>query len=240
VQRPPALLSSKSKAKSPGPNRRGHQRRRPLQWLCLEGGRKEVRRIPLGAPPRVLSIKRPRRRKKSVRGCLQGGGAARLLPAGAPWGQGSESGHLRIRGTSRADSRRSGVGLAPGPQAPPVPAAALVLYIKVFFFRLDADVARETCDTFPTHCTNKLVHWYRRGAGSAPFSTGAAGIRAPSPVLAAPYNVSSASVKSNSNTWRLTRCLFLESSRSATWRAGRRSCRTPDVDLTASPFGLSQ
>jgi hypothetical protein len=32
-------------------------------------------------------------------------------------------------GTARADSRRSGVGLAPRPQALPVPAAALVLYI---------------------------------------------------------------------------------------------------------------
>jgi hypothetical protein len=32
-------------------------------------------------------------------------------------------------GTSRAGSRRSGVGLAPGPQALPMPAAALVLYI---------------------------------------------------------------------------------------------------------------
>jgi hypothetical protein len=36
---------------------------------------------------------------------------------------------LRVRGTSRADSRRSGVGLAPGPQALPMPAAALILYI---------------------------------------------------------------------------------------------------------------
>jgi hypothetical protein len=33
-------------------------------------------------------------------------------------------------GTSRADSRRSGVGLAPGPQALPMPATALILYIK--------------------------------------------------------------------------------------------------------------
>jgi hypothetical protein len=33
------------------------------------------------------------------------------------------------RATARADSRRSGVGLAPGPQALPMPAAALVLYI---------------------------------------------------------------------------------------------------------------
>ena len=34
--------------------------------------------------------------------------------------------YLRARGTSRADSRRSGAGLAPGPQALPMPAAALV------------------------------------------------------------------------------------------------------------------
>jgi hypothetical protein len=32
-------------------------------------------------------------------------------------------------GTSRADSLRSGVGLAPGPQALPMPATALILYI---------------------------------------------------------------------------------------------------------------
>ena len=32
-------------------------------------------------------------------------------------------------GTARADSRRSGVGLAPRPQALPMPAAALILYI---------------------------------------------------------------------------------------------------------------
>jgi hypothetical protein len=31
-------------------------------------------------------------------------------------------------GTARADPRRSGVGLAPRPQALPIPAAALVLY----------------------------------------------------------------------------------------------------------------
>jgi hypothetical protein len=31
-------------------------------------------------------------------------------------------------GTARADSRRSGVGLAPRPQALPLPAAALILY----------------------------------------------------------------------------------------------------------------
>jgi hypothetical protein len=38
--------------------------------------------------------------------------------------------YLRIRGTSRADSRRSaGVGLAPGPQALPMSAAALIPYI---------------------------------------------------------------------------------------------------------------
>ena len=37
--------------------------------------------------------------------------------------------YLRARGTARADSRRSGVGLAPRPQALPMPAAALVLYI---------------------------------------------------------------------------------------------------------------
>jgi hypothetical protein len=33
--------------------------------------------------------------------------------------------YLRVRGTARADSRRSGVGLAPRPQALPMPAAAL-------------------------------------------------------------------------------------------------------------------
>jgi hypothetical protein len=33
-------------------------------------------------------------------------------------------------GTARADSRRSGVGLAPRPQALPMPAAALILYIR--------------------------------------------------------------------------------------------------------------
>jgi hypothetical protein len=32
-------------------------------------------------------------------------------------------------GASRADSRRSGAGLAPGPQALPMTAAALILYI---------------------------------------------------------------------------------------------------------------
>jgi hypothetical protein len=37
--------------------------------------------------------------------------------------------YLRVRGTARADSRRSGVGLAPGPQALPMPAAALVLAV---------------------------------------------------------------------------------------------------------------
>jgi hypothetical protein len=35
-------------------------------------------------------------------------------------------------GTARADSRRSGVGLAPRPQALPMPAAALVLYIYMY------------------------------------------------------------------------------------------------------------
>jgi hypothetical protein len=34
-------------------------------------------------------------------------------------------------GTARADSRRSGVGLAPRPQALPVPAGALVLHIQL-------------------------------------------------------------------------------------------------------------
>jgi hypothetical protein len=38
--------------------------------------------------------------------------------------------YLRICGAARADSRRSGVGLAPRPQALPMPAAALVLYIR--------------------------------------------------------------------------------------------------------------
>jgi hypothetical protein len=37
--------------------------------------------------------------------------------------------YLRRCGTPRADSPGSGVGLAPGPQALPMPAAALVLYI---------------------------------------------------------------------------------------------------------------
>jgi hypothetical protein len=36
---------------------------------------------------------------------------------------------LYLLGTSRADSRRSRVGLAPGPQALPIPATALILYI---------------------------------------------------------------------------------------------------------------
>jgi hypothetical protein len=41
--------------------------------------------------------------------------------------------YLRVRGTARADSRRrSGVGLAPRPQALPMPAAALVLYTVIF------------------------------------------------------------------------------------------------------------
>jgi hypothetical protein len=40
--------------------------------------------------------------------------------------------YLRIRGTARADSRGGGVGLAPGPQALPMPAAALILYIYCF------------------------------------------------------------------------------------------------------------
>jgi hypothetical protein len=39
--------------------------------------------------------------------------------------------YLRARGTSRADSRRSGVGLAPGPQALPMPAAALILLVYI-------------------------------------------------------------------------------------------------------------
>jgi hypothetical protein len=34
--------------------------------------------------------------------------------------------YLRVRGTARADPRRSGVGLAPRPQVLPMPAAALV------------------------------------------------------------------------------------------------------------------
>jgi hypothetical protein len=38
--------------------------------------------------------------------------------------------YLRVRGTARADSRRSGVGLALRPQALPMPAAALVLYLN--------------------------------------------------------------------------------------------------------------
>jgi hypothetical protein len=37
--------------------------------------------------------------------------------------------YLRARGTARADSPGSGVGLAPRPQALPMPAAALVLYV---------------------------------------------------------------------------------------------------------------
>jgi hypothetical protein len=41
--------------------------------------------------------------------------------------------YLRVRGTARADSRRSGVGLAPRPQALPMPAAALILYIYIRF-----------------------------------------------------------------------------------------------------------
>jgi hypothetical protein len=38
--------------------------------------------------------------------------------------------YLRVRGTARADSRRSGVGLAPRPQARHMPAAALILYVS--------------------------------------------------------------------------------------------------------------
>jgi hypothetical protein len=46
-----------------------------------------------------------------------------------------------LAGTARADSRRSGVGLAPGPQALPVAAAALVLYYMVYFYK-DASLVR--------------------------------------------------------------------------------------------------
>jgi hypothetical protein len=37
--------------------------------------------------------------------------------------------YLRVRGAVRADYRRPVFGTAPGPQPPPVPAAALVLYL---------------------------------------------------------------------------------------------------------------
>jgi hypothetical protein len=37
--------------------------------------------------------------------------------------------YFRVRSAPRADSRGPGAGLPPGPQAPPMPAAALVLYI---------------------------------------------------------------------------------------------------------------
>jgi hypothetical protein len=40
--------------------------------------------------------------------------------------------YVGTRNSARADSRRSGVGLAPRPQALPLPAAALVLFIYIF------------------------------------------------------------------------------------------------------------
>jgi hypothetical protein len=54
--------------------------------------------------------------------------------------------HECLRGTSRADSRRSGVGLAPGPQALLIPAVALVLFNVIL-----PSLVRRPCSSIPKY-----------------------------------------------------------------------------------------
>jgi hypothetical protein len=62
---------------------------------------------------------------RAVRASAQCG---RCAPSTRQEGWSKARRYLRVRGAARADPRRSGVGLAPRPQALPVPATALVLY----------------------------------------------------------------------------------------------------------------
>jgi hypothetical protein len=66
-------------------------------------------------------------------------------------------------GTSRAGSRRSGVGLAPGPQALPMPAAALILYVLVFRRRPSKCIVRPVVITAaPIPDTSSRDPWRTR------------------------------------------------------------------------------
>jgi hypothetical protein len=114
---------------------------RRLDWTCA-GGRWEIGPFAHTCASVLAWVSRWARRSLSVvvlghdwspvssnkaRGCCcrtPGGYRAPLQPRRAA------RRYLRTRGTSRADFRRSGVGLAPGPQALPMPATALVLYMK--------------------------------------------------------------------------------------------------------------
>jgi hypothetical protein len=72
----------------------------------------------------VMRIERKEGERASAAAPLIGGQWFRMVsPRRRPY--------LRVRGTARADSRRSRAGLAPGPQALPMPAAALILYICI-------------------------------------------------------------------------------------------------------------